>query len=108
MDRAAYVARILHLYRKLPGALNRVLRDDRRTASDLHRRGVPIAVVENAFILTTVRRAVGPKDQPLDSIRVLRYILPVIDELLSAPPTPEYLRHLESRVRQQCRFTLED
>ncbi len=107
MERAAYVARILHLYRKLPGALNRVLRDDRRTASDLHRRGIPIAVVEDALILTTARRAVGPKDQPLDPIRVLRYILPVIDELLSAPPAPEYLRYLEARVSQQCRFTLD-
>lgn len=107
MERAAYVARILHLYRKLPGALNRVLRDDRRTASDLHRRGVPIAVVEDALILTTARRAVGPKDQPLDRIRVLRYILPVIEELLATPPAPEYIRHLESRVREQCRFTLD-
>jgi len=107
MDRAAYVARILHLYRKLPGALDRVLRDDRRTASDLHRRGISIAVVEDAFILTTARRAAVPNGQPLDPIRVLRYILPVIDELLSAPPAPEYIRYLEARVRQRCRFTLD-
>jgi hypothetical protein len=106
MDRAAYVARVLHLYRKLPGALNRVLRDDRRTASDLHRRGIPLAVVEDAFVLTAARRAVGPKDQPLDPIRVLRYILPVIEELRSAPPMPEYIRYLEDRVREQCCFKL--
>lgn len=107
IDRAAYVARVLHLYRKLPGALNRVLRDDRRTAIDIHRRGIPIAVVEDAFILTTARREAGPKNQPLDPIRVLRYILPVIDELLSAPPAPEYIRYLESRLRAQCSFTLD-
>lgn len=107
MDRAAYVARVLHLYRKLPGALHRVLRDDRRTALDLHRRGIPIAVVEDAFILTTARRAVGPKDQPLDPIRVLRYILPVIQELRTAPPMPEYMRYLESRVREERLFTLD-
>ncbi len=107
MDRAAYVARVLHLYLKLPGALNRVLRDDRRTASDLHRRGIPIAVVEDAFILTTARRAVGLKDQPLDPIRVLRYILPVIEELRSAPPAPEYIRYLEFRARVEWRFTLD-
>ena len=74
---------------------------------DSHRRGIPIAVVEDAFILTTARRAVGPKDQPLDPIRVLRYLLPVIDELLSAPPAPEYIRYLKAHVRQQCRFTLD-
>lgn len=107
MARAAYVARILHLYLKLPGALHRVLRDDRRTALDLHRRDVPIAVVEDAFILITARRAARPKSEPLDPIRVLRYILPVIEELLSAPPAPDYIRYLESRVRQQCCFTLD-
>lgn len=99
MDRAAYVARVLHLYLKLPGALHRILRDDRRIALDLHRRDIPIAVVENAFILITARRATRPKDEPLDPIRVLRYILPVIEELLSAPPAPGYIRYLESRVR---------
>jgi hypothetical protein len=107
MDRAAYVARVLDLYLKLPGTLGRILRDDRRTALDLHRRGVPIAVVEDAFILTTARRAAGPKDQPLDPIRVLRYILPVIEELRSAPPMPEYIRYVEYRVREQRLFTLD-
>jgi hypothetical protein len=107
MDRAAYVARVLHLYLKLPGALHRVIRDDRRTALDLHRRDIPIAVVENAFILTTARRAGRPKDEPLDPIRVLRYILPVIEEILAAPPAPGYIRYLESQVREQCRFTLD-
>jgi hypothetical protein len=107
MDRAAYVARVLHLYRKLPGALHRVLRDDRRVANDLHGRDVPIAVVEDAFILITARRAVRPKDEPLDPIRVLRYILPVIEEILSAPPAPDYIRYLECCVREQCSFTLD-
>jgi hypothetical protein len=50
---------------------------------------------------------VGPKDQPLDPIRVLRYILPVIEELRSAPPMPEYIRYLESRVREERLFTLD-
>ncbi len=107
MDRAAYVARVLHLYRKLPDALGHVLRDDRRVAIDLHRRDVPIAVVESAFILITARRVGRPKDEPLDPIRVLRYILPVIEEIRSAPPAPGYIRYLESRVREQCRFTLD-
>lgn len=107
MDRAAYVARVLHLYRRLPGALGRVLRDDRRTALDLHRRAIPIAVVESAFILITARRAARPKDEPIDSIRVLRYILPVIEELLSAPPAPGYLGYLECRLREERLYSLD-
>lgn len=101
MDRAAYVARVLHLYLKLPGALQRVLRDDRRTALDLHRRDIPIAVVENAFILVVARRARRPTDEQPDSIRTLRYILPVIEELLAVPPPPEYLRYLARRLREE-------
>jgi hypothetical protein len=107
MERAAYVTRVLHLYRRLPATLGRILRDDRRTALDLHRRDIPIAVVENAFILVTARRAARPKDEPLDPIRVLRYILPVIEELLSAPPEPGYIRYLESRVRENRLYNLD-
>ena len=107
MDRAAYVTRVLHLYRKLPGALHRLLRDDRRTALDLHRRDIPIAVVENAFIIVVARRARRPTDEQPDPIRTLRYILPVIEELLSAPPLPGYLQHLEHRVGEQFLYTLD-
>lgn len=107
MDRGAYVERVLHLYRKLPGALGRVLRDDRRTALDLHGRDIPIAVVENAFILVAARRARRPNDDPDDPIRVLRYILPVVEELLVAPPAPGYIRYLECRVRELRLYTLD-
>ena len=105
MDQAAYVARVLHLYRKVPGALARVLRDDRRTALELHHRDVPITVVEGAFILIAARRATPPRGDPLDPIRVLRYILPVIEELLTAPPAPGYLDYLACRLREESLYT---
>lgn len=104
MNQAAYVARVLHLYRRVPGALARVLRDDRRTALDLYRRNIPIAVVENAFVLIAARRTARPRGEPRDPIRVLRYILPVIEELLSAPPAPEYLDYLACRVREESLY----
>lgn len=107
MDRADYVARVLHLYLKLPGALHRVLRDDRRTALDLHRRDIPIAIVENALILVIARRAQRPTDEQPDPIRTLRYILPVIEELLAAPPAPGYIKYLECRVREELNHTLD-
>lgn len=107
MHQGTYVARVLHLYRKFPGTLNRVLRDDRRTALDLHRRNVPVEIVENAFILVAARRAKAPTDLPDDPIRVLRYILPVIEELLIAPPPSGYLRYLECGLRDKSLFTLD-
>jgi len=100
MDQAAYVSRVLDLHRKLPGALARVLRDDRRTAVDLYRRGVPIEIVENAFTLVIARRARRPDDEPLDPIRTLRYILPVIEEILATPPQPGYIRYLKHRLSE--------
>ena len=107
MDQATYVSRVLDRYRKLPGALARVLRDDRRTALDLHRRNIPIEIVENAFILVIARRAARPRDQPLDPIRTLRYILPVVQELLSSPPTPGYLQYLEHRIREERLYPID-
>ncbi len=101
MDRAAYVARVLHLYLKLPGALARVLRNDRRTAVDLYRRSIPIEVVEDAFTLVMARRARPLGDEPLDPIRTLRYILPVIEEILAAPPQPGYIRYLQHRLSEK-------
>lgn len=106
MDQTTYVSRVLDRYRKLPGALARVLRDDRRTALDLHRRNIPIEVVENAFILVIARRAARPRDEPPDPIRTLRYILPVIEEILAAPPQPGYIRYLEHRIRQERLYPL--
>ena len=107
MDQKAYLAHVLHLYRRVPGTLNRVLRDDHRTALDLYRRNIPIEVVENAFILVTARRARGPDAEPKDLIRALRYFLPVIQELLVAPPMPAYLQYLESRLRQERLYFLD-
>lgn len=100
MDEKTYVARVLARYRKVPGTLARVLRDDRRTALDLYRRNIPMEIVENAFILVISRRARRPTDEQPDPIRTLRYILPVIEELMSAPPAPGYITYLERRVRE--------
>lgn len=101
MDQVTYVSRVLDLHRKLPGALARILRDDRRTAVDLYRRNIPIEIVENALTLVIARRARRPGDEPLDPIRTLRYILPVIEEILVAPPQPGYIRYLEHRLGEE-------
>ncbi|MGH7346892.1 MAG: hypothetical protein ACREK4_18435 [Candidatus Rokuibacteriota bacterium] len=89
---------MLQHYRRLPGTLGRILRDDRRTAAALHQRGLPLDVVENAFVLAIARRTFRSDTQPLDPIRSLRYFLPVIDELRHAPPLPEYLEYLRNRL----------
>jgi len=96
--RARYVARLLAQYQKLPGTLGRVLRDDRRTALALHDRGLALELVEHAFVLAIARRTFRSDAQPLEPIRSLRYFLPVIHELVEAPPDPDYLQYLRHKL----------
>ncbi len=93
-----YVTRVLDQYVNLPGTLRRVLRQDRRTALALYRRGVRLDLVENAFVLAIARRTFRSNADHLEPIRCLHYFVPVVDELIQEPPLPEYLEYLKSRL----------
>lgn len=95
---ARYIARVLEQYVTLPGTLRRVLRQDRRTALALYRRGVHLDVVHNAFVLALARRTFRSDATHLEPIRCLQYLVPVVDELLTEPPLPEYLDYLKHRL----------
>jgi hypothetical protein len=95
---ARYVAHVLDQYVKLPGTLRRVLRQDRCTALALYRRGVRLEVVHNAFVLAVARRTLRSDTERLEPIRCLQYFVPVVDELLTEPPLPEYLDYLKNRL----------
>ena len=101
MNSAEYVQRVLDAYRATPGTAGVVRKPDRAFALALHARGVPLDVVENAFVLATVRRLVHPPDAPpLGIIRSLAYFGPVIDEVLASTVGQtyyDYLRHRLSR-----------
>lgn len=103
--KSRYVACVLARYQRLPGTLGRVLRDDRRTAATLHDRSISLAVVEQAFVLGLARRTFRADAAPLEPIRALRYFLPVIQEILAAPPHPSYLLHLERRLHDAGLYT---
>ena len=95
---ARYVTHVLDQYRTLPGTFRRVLRQDRRTALALFRRGVHLDIVHNAFVLALARRTLRSDTHDLEPIRCLQYFLPVVDELLHSPPLPEYLDYLKRRL----------
>jgi hypothetical protein len=97
-QQARYVTHILDQYVKLPGTLRRVLRQDRRTALALYRRGVRLDVVHNAFVLAVARRTFRSDPGQTEPIRCLQYFVPVVDELLAEPPLPEYLDYLKRRL----------
>jgi hypothetical protein len=93
-----YVTGVLEQYAKLPGTLRRILRQDRRTALALYRRGVRLDTVQNAFVLGLARRTFRSHDTPLEPIRCLEYFVPVVDELIQEPPLPEYLDYLKVKL----------
>jgi hypothetical protein len=95
-DKQRYVAHLLERYRRLPGALGRVLRDDRQTARRLYDQKVGLDTVQQAFLLAVARRAHGAEHPP--PIRSLRYFLPLIEEILAVPLDPDYVCFLQARV----------
>lgn len=93
-----YVSRVLERYAALPGTLRRVLREDRRAALALYRRGVALDIVENAFVLALARRTFRNDAADLEAIRSLHYFIPVVQELVEEPPLPGYLEYLRARL----------
>ena len=98
-DRARYVAALLERYRRLPGTLGRVLRDDQRTAAALHDRRIDLDVVHQAFVIALARRAFCADADRLEPIRTLRYFLPAVDEIVHNPPDSDYLQYLQHKLR---------
>jgi hypothetical protein len=100
-DQREYIGRILDAYRNTPGTTGCVRKSDRALAAQLYRRGVPLAVIDNAFVLAAARRLMRPADAPpLSAIRSLAYFLPVIDEVLELNPAPNYFQYLRQKVQR--------
>jgi hypothetical protein len=99
-DAADYIAAVLALYLGLPETPLRASARDLRHARQLHDRGVPLRVVESAFLLGSLRRLLRPADvPPLSPIRSLAYFQPVIEELLADPAPDNYLDYLRLKLR---------
>jgi glycine/D-amino acid oxidase-like deaminating enzyme len=100
-----YIRKVLDAYRRTPGTTGAVRRSDRLLAVALYDRGVSATTVENALILAASRRIFRPPDAvPLQPIRSLHYLLPVIEELLQLRISQDYFRYLQfhiDRVQQK-------
>jgi hypothetical protein len=96
-----YILRVLEAYRKTPGTMGTIRRPDRLVAAQLQERGVPLTAVENAFVLAAARRMIRRDGAPpLSPIRSLAYFLPVIEEVLHGPMTPDYFRYLRQKLER--------
>ena len=94
-----YVADLLRCYILLPHTPNRPSRNDRRIATQLFSRQVPIDAIKTAFVLATSRRSFRPPNAPpLEPIRSLAYFLPVVNEAQKAHLDPVYIDLLKQRL----------
>ena len=101
LQQEEYVRQVLDAYRKTPGTTGTVRRPDRLLAAQLHQRGVPVVVIENALVLVAARRLIRPTGSPpLGAIRSLAYFLPVIEEVLSLHVHPDYFRYLRHKIER--------
>ncbi len=98
-DHQGYVRTVLTMYLELPETPMRASSQDQLHAHQLQQRGVPLTVIESAFLLASLRRLVRPADSPsLSPIRSLAYFQPVIEELLCNPVPEGYLEYLRHKL----------
>jgi hypothetical protein len=96
-----YIRQVLEAYRKTPGTLGTVRRTDRILAAQMYQRGLSLKVIENALVLAATRRLIRSADAPpLGTIRSLAYFLPVIEEVLQLPVTPDYFDYLRHKLER--------
>jgi len=97
---ALYTSTVLTLYVDLPDTPLRASIQDQRLARRLFETGVPLSLVETAFLLASLRRLCRPSDvRPLLRIRSLAYFRPVIEELQAHPVQDGYLDYLRVKLR---------
>lgn len=97
---AEYIHQVLTLYRELPETPLRVTLHDQKQATELQLRGIPLELIEAAFLLGSLRRLLrSPGALPLSPIRSLAYFQPVIDELLSNPLSNSYIGYLRTKMK---------
>jgi hypothetical protein len=94
-----YIRKVLDAYRRTPGTTGAVRRHDRLLAAALYDRGVSVTIVENALLLAASRRIFrSPDAVPLQPIRSLYYLLPLIDEVLQLRISQDYFRYIQSHI----------
>ena len=102
LDRGAeqYVRTVLSLYQQLPETPTLPSSRDRLHAHQLQQRGLPLTLIETAFLLGSLRRLLRPPDAPvLSPIHSLAYFGPVIEELLHNPVPDTYIEYLRHKMQ---------
>lgn len=98
MTRNEYIERVIRLYRQAPDTPDNQRRGDRTIASQFHQQRVPIEIIEHAIALASIRRRMRlPEYQPLEPIRSLAYLRPLIEHLLRTGVDDGYRQYVAAR-----------
>jgi len=93
---------MLRLYVSTPGVAGRVRRADRDLAGSLFDQGVPLYVVDYAFVVAAFRRVRhNAFATSLPPIRTLWYFREVIREMLDRPPGPREIEQMRQALLYQ-------
>ncbi len=94
-----YCTDVLKHYTQMPHTPERPRALDRQLAARLYDRGIPVTLVQAAFVLASARRLVREPDAPpLPAIRSFAYFLPIIEELILQPLSPDYIDFLRAKI----------
>jgi hypothetical protein len=98
-----YVLAVLTVYIELPDTPVSASPLDEAWARLFFQRRIPLAVVEAALLLGSLRRRGRlPDAPPLAGIRSLAYFQPIIEELSRAPVSESYCATLRQKMQRLC------
>jgi hypothetical protein len=99
-DPEQFVRTVLNLYQQLPETPTLPSSRDRFRAHQLQQRGLPLTLIEAAFLLGSLRRLLRPPDAAvLSPIHSLAYFEPIIEEVLHNPIPDTYIEYLRRKMQ---------
>jgi hypothetical protein len=104
LEALRYQMAVVALFLDLPETPLRTSPSDQQQARQWFDRGVPLALVETALLLGSLRRVTRPAQAPrLAAIRSLAYFQPVVEELLETPMPDGFCAYLRCKMRTYLR-----
>jgi len=98
VTRNDYIHQVLHPYLDAPDTPDKPRRGDRTLAGQFQQQGVPLDLIEHAIALASLRRALRPASAaPLEPIRSLAYLRPLIKQLRRTGIDPSYRYYVAER-----------
>jgi hypothetical protein len=101
LDQKVYVKSIRECFLSLGCASNNFSSADVAAARELHQRGIPLAVIEEAMLVGACRKySSWLQGQSLKPIRSMTYFSSLIAEIQEKPLPPGYSAYLRTKVKQ--------